>query len=49
VRPWVVDGAVVTRPIMTLTLAGDHRVSDGRRGARFLVRVAELLQRPEEL
>jgi pyruvate dehydrogenase E2 component (dihydrolipoamide acetyltransferase) len=48
-RPWVVDGAVVTRPVMTLTLAGDHRVSDGRRGARFLVRVAELLQRPEEL
>jgi len=35
-RPWVVDDAVVPRSIATLTLAADHRVSDGHRGALFL-------------
>ena len=32
-----------------LTLAGDHRVSDGRRGGRFLLRIDCLLQEPEAL
>ncbi len=48
-RPWAEAGAVTVRPIVEATLAADHRASDGYRGARFLARVAELLQKPEEL
>jgi len=48
-RPWVGDGQVTIRPILTLTLAADHRVTDGRRGARFLARIATLLATPGEL
>ena len=47
-RPWVVDGAVVSRPIMTLSLAADHRASDGIVGSRFLTSIAERLEHPEE-
>ena len=37
------------RPAVTATLSADHRVSDGLRGGRFLARIDELLQKPEEL
>ncbi|HSL73834.1 MAG TPA: dihydrolipoamide acetyltransferase family protein [Ilumatobacteraceae bacterium] len=48
-RPWVVDGAVTARRILTLTLAADHRATDGVTGSRFLRTVAHLLEHPEEL
>jgi pyruvate dehydrogenase E2 component (dihydrolipoamide acetyltransferase) len=48
-RPWVVDGAVVPRPLVTVTLSADHRVSDGHRGGLFLAAVDRLLQAPERL
>jgi pyruvate dehydrogenase E2 component (dihydrolipoamide acetyltransferase) len=48
-RPWAVDGRVEARPVLALTLAGDHRVSDGRRGGRFLRRVERALQAPEQM
>lgn len=48
-RPWVVDGQVVSRPVVTATLAADHRVSDGHRGALFLAAVDRRLQEPEKL
>ena len=48
-RPWVDAGTVVARRTVALTLAADHRVSDGHRGARFLETISDLLQRPEEL
>ncbi|HEY9192606.1 MAG TPA: dihydrolipoamide acetyltransferase family protein [Methyloversatilis sp.] len=48
-RPWVEDGKVVARPVMTASLAADHRVSDGHRGALFLTELRELLQQPEAL
>ncbi len=35
-RPVVVDGSVTVRPTVTVSLAADHRASDGMRGARFL-------------
>jgi pyruvate dehydrogenase E2 component (dihydrolipoamide acetyltransferase) len=35
--------------LVTATLAADHRVSDGRSGARFLSQIAKLLQAPEAL
>lgn len=48
-RPWVVEGRVVPRPLITATLAADHRVSDGHRGGLFLTAVDRLLQEPEKL
>ena len=48
-RPWVYGGALAIRPLAQVTLAADHRVSDGLRGARFLGVLAELLQNPERL
>jgi pyruvate dehydrogenase E2 component (dihydrolipoamide acetyltransferase) len=48
-RPWIVDGAVVARPLATVTLSADHRVSDGHRGGLFLAAVERLLQAPERL
>jgi pyruvate dehydrogenase E2 component (dihydrolipoamide acetyltransferase) len=48
-RPWVVNDRIEARPVMTLTLAADHRVTDGRDGAKFLARIRELLSHPEQL
>ena len=48
-RPWVDGGGVRAMPLVTATLAADHRVSDGIRGARFLAELRERLQHPEEL
>jgi pyruvate dehydrogenase E2 component (dihydrolipoamide acetyltransferase) len=48
-RPWVIDGAIGPRPIMTITLAADHRVSDGHAGALFLAEIGKQLQEPESL
>ena len=43
------DGMIAIRRCIDVTLSGDHRVSDGLSGAKFLNLVAELLQKPEEL
>ncbi len=48
-RPWAVDGAVVVRPVLTLTVSFDHRVVDGVRGAEFLDTLAELVEEPTGL
>lgn len=48
-RPWAVDGMLAVRPIVVATVAADHRVSDGRDGARFLATIDQLLQHPEDL
>jgi pyruvate dehydrogenase E2 component (dihydrolipoamide acetyltransferase) len=48
-RPWVIDGAIGPRSVVTMTLAADHRVSDGHAGALFLAETAKLLQEPEKL
>ena len=36
-------------PVVTVTLAADHRATDGHLGGRFLTTIDKLLQRPEEL
>ncbi|WAL68900.1 dihydrolipoamide acetyltransferase family protein [Amycolatopsis cynarae] len=48
-RPWASGGMLGVRPVVTATLAGDHRASDGATGARLLNTIDGLLQRPEEL
>jgi pyruvate dehydrogenase E2 component (dihydrolipoamide acetyltransferase) len=45
-RPVVVEGAVVVRPRMELTLTCDHRAIDGATGARFLGDVKAFLEEP---
>jgi pyruvate dehydrogenase E2 component (dihydrolipoamide acetyltransferase) len=45
-RPWVVDGAVVARDVVTLALSFDHRVVDGALGARALREVADFMADP---
>jgi pyruvate dehydrogenase E2 component (dihydrolipoamide acetyltransferase) len=48
-RPWLVDGAIGPRSVVTITLAADHRVSDGHAGALFVAEIGNLLQEPEKL
>ena len=48
-RPWALDGALAVRPVVTATLAADHRAANGHEGARFLAAIDRALQRPEEL
>ncbi len=48
-RPWAENGMVGARRVIHASLAGDHRVSDGHRGALFLRAIGDLLQKPESL
>ena len=48
-RPWIVDGQVLPRPIVQVSLAADHRVTDGHRATRLLDEIAARLQEPEKL
>jgi len=48
-RPWQEDDNVSVSRVVTLSLAGDHRVSNGHRGALFLRALGELLQQPKAL
>lgn len=48
-RPSVVDGRIVARPQVTVSLAADHRASDGHAGSLFLAAVDRHLQEPEAL
>jgi pyruvate dehydrogenase E2 component (dihydrolipoamide acetyltransferase) len=48
-RPWAIDGLLGVHPVTTLTLAADHRATDGFTGARFLDHIDRLLQEPEGL
>jgi pyruvate dehydrogenase E2 component (dihydrolipoamide acetyltransferase) len=48
-KPVAVDGLLGVHPVVRITLAGDHRATDGHTGARFLAAMDRLLQQPEEL
>ncbi|WP_432473776.1 dihydrolipoamide acetyltransferase family protein [Amphritea sp. HPY] len=48
-RPWVIDDSVQARLLVNISLAADHRVSDGRQGAKLLRTINKLLQQPEHL
>ena len=45
-KPVVVDGAIVVRHRMRVTMSCDHRVIDGATGARFLQAVRRLIENP---
>jgi pyruvate dehydrogenase E2 component (dihydrolipoamide acetyltransferase) len=44
--PGAVDGGVVTRPRLRVTMSCDHRVIDGAVGARFLQTLRRMLENP---
>jgi len=48
-QPAVIDDTVQPRRIAQITLAADHRVSDGHNGAKFLRAIIKHLQHPEKL
>jgi len=48
-RPWSSEGQIASRPVITATLSGDHRVTDGHRGGLFLAAVDRILQEPDKL
>jgi len=48
-RPVAIDGKVEIRPIMYVALSYDHRLIDGREAVQFLVRIKQLIERPERL
>lgn len=48
-QAWARDGMLGVHPILTATLAADHRATDGRTGGQFLGALNHLLQKPEAL
>lgn len=48
-RPWAENGMLGIRPVVSATVAGDHRATDGARGAAFLDALAHRLGEPEKL
>lgn len=48
-RPWAADDDITARPVVTATLAADHRASDGHAGGLFLSEINSRLQEPESL
>jgi pyruvate dehydrogenase E2 component (dihydrolipoamide acetyltransferase) len=48
-QPWAENGMLDVRPVMTISLAADHRATDGITGSRFLMAVESYLQKPESL
>lgn len=45
-RPWVHDGEVVPRQVVTLSLSFDHRIVDGELGSKFLADIGTMLNDP---
>jgi pyruvate dehydrogenase E2 component (dihydrolipoamide acetyltransferase) len=48
-RPWAVGGKIEIRPLVTATLSGDHRATDGHRGGLLLSAIDRWLRAPEKL
>ncbi|HXH11829.1 MAG TPA: dihydrolipoamide acetyltransferase family protein [Alphaproteobacteria bacterium] len=48
-HPWAEGGMLGIRPILTATLAADHRATDGHRGGQFLESLNRHLQEPAKL
>ncbi len=48
-KPWAEQGGLSVRPVLTATLAADHRAGDGHQGGQFLDALNRYLQEPENL
>ncbi|WP_071394061.1 dihydrolipoamide acetyltransferase family protein [Bacillus tuaregi] len=47
--PIVVNGEIVIKPLMNLSLTADHRVIDGAVAAQFMARLKQYIEQPEIL
>lgn len=45
-KPVVIDGEIVVRPIMNISLNADHRIIDGLEGAKFMQTLKKNLENP---
>ena len=45
-RPWIVEGEVVARKVVQLSLVFDHRVADGAVAGGFVRHIADLIEQP---
>jgi pyruvate dehydrogenase E2 component (dihydrolipoamide acetyltransferase) len=48
-RPWVLDGRIEPRSVVTVSVSADHRATDGREAGLFLTAIDRALQAPEAL
>lgn len=48
-RPWVIGDQLAVRPVVQVSLAADHRASDGHVGSLLLAAIDDALQRPDQL
>lgn len=48
-KPWVVNGEIVPRRILSLGAAMDHRVLDGSHGGKLFLYLKYIVKHPEEL
>jgi pyruvate dehydrogenase E2 component (dihydrolipoamide acetyltransferase) len=44
-----VEGQIVMRPLINLSLSADHRVVDGAEAARFIARIREIVESPWQM
>lgn len=48
-RPVAIDGKVEIRPIMYLAFSYDHRIIDGKDSVGFLLKVKQMIEKPETM
>lgn len=48
-EPWAENGMLGAKPVLTVTLAADHRATDGNTGSEFLTALKNYLKKPEQL
>jgi pyruvate dehydrogenase E2 component (dihydrolipoamide acetyltransferase) len=48
-RPWIVEGRIEPRSIVSITVSADHRATDGREAGLFLAAIDRALQAPGSL
>lgn len=48
-RPWIADGRIEPRPVVTVSVSADHRATDGREAGLLLTAIEHALQKPESL
>lgn len=48
-RPWVVDGQILARDVVQLSVSFDHRIVDGAEAGRFLRDLGALIEHPVRL
>jgi pyruvate dehydrogenase E2 component (dihydrolipoamide acetyltransferase) len=48
-RPWVVEGRIEPRPVVSMSVSADHRATDGREAGLLLAAIDRALQSPESL